>query len=480
MDRKYKNNLKIIKEYSKKGVEIIIRHDVDFDIEILEKMLEIEKNLNISSIVYFLPPELPNSPYTIEDISNLYQKYKDHGFKFGLHLNYGYFTGDFNKCIIMYNKTIELFKNNGIELNSHSAHGYELKYAGPMLYDNFILENDIDKQNLPTKSFHKVYQTSDYSDHIYDSGGKLISVVNGEILNYKIKKYPDFEGKCYSNNKEINYTVNKHSENLLTYTLNEVLKTSKKIWLLFHPEHYTILEDNNLYYNKFINLTIEDRDSINGYRRKIRDYEIMLRKIKEHIPIDIHAVFSIKRPIILSAIDMLYSILIKNYTKRCIVYDGGGGWGCLGLALIEIENVKYICNDLNEDLIQRGKDIYKKYFDYLPNFVLENFYNLDSKNITNNKNNVNIFTHLDYENGSPETGWFKVDYNKIYSFAKNFDYIVISICKENCKNINIMNPYTIIDEDTFENMFCKTHNIISKDKESDNWRIVYSFKKKIL
>ena len=108
---------------------------------------------------------------------------------------------------------------------------------------------------------------------------------------------------------------------------------------------------------------------------------------------------------------------------------------------------------------------------------MENFYNIDSKDILKDNNSVNIFTHLDYENGSPETGWFKVDYDKIYSFAKNFDYIVISICKQNCKHINLMNPYTIIDENTFEKMFCKTHKIIKKDTQCDNWRIVYSFKK---
>ena len=471
MDRNYKNNLEIIKKYSQKGVEIIIRHDVDFDIEILEKMLEIEKRLNISSIVYFLPPELPNSPYTMEDISNLYQKYKDYGFKFGLHLSYGYFTNDQNECIKMYNKTIELFKNNGIELDSHSAHGYELKYAGPMLYNNFILENDIDKQNFPTKSFHHKYQTSDSSDHIYDSCGKLISIVNKEVLNYKIKRYSDFEGT--------NYKVYKHSENLLTYTLDEVMKTSKKIWLLFHPVHWQMSEDNNLYYNKFINVTIEDKHLIEGYRRNVDDFELILHDIKKHVPFDIHSIFSIKRPQILSTINALYTIITKNYTKKCILYDAGGGWGCLGLMFMEMENVKYICNDLNEDLIQKGKDIYKKHFDYIPKFVLENFYNLDSKNMTNNKNNVTIFTHLDYENGSPETGWVEVDYNKIYSFAKNFDYIIISICKKKCKNINLENPYTIIDEDTFENMLCKTHDIVIKDKESDDYRIVYSFKKNI-
>jgi uncharacterized protein len=644
MNRNYNSILN--KFINIKDLDIIIRHDVDYSIDNLDEILSIEYNNNIISIIYFLPvfdKEIyKNSPYLIEDIIKIYNKYVDKGFKFGIHIDICDHVDNLNDAKKKYIYHLNTFKKFNINIDSCTAHGYDKSLTKLKNFNNWDIENYSDSQLDLPDSFKKKYNSYDNDNRIIDSCGKIQSVINNKILNvtnyslmlsiynnnnsiidkiigtgvdvnyistngltplmlavynnnsyildklisagadfnyistngltplmlavynnniniflrlvgsganvnyvmpnglnilglacqfqyeeiikliiinipikknincippiyiaklkdnkniidiihkfdnyyndneYNLfkKKYNDF--KININNFEINsiFDLNKkNSLNLFDITKKYIEKNNiKRIWMLFHPCHF-MNENNNILFTKKI--CCYDNSFFEKNIMNINYYELFLKKYKKKVNTEIHAVFSIKdRPIIVYSLNKIYEIIKDNFKHLNVLFDAGGGWGCLGSVFVDCDNIKYICNDLNSDLINLGKKIYNENYDNYLSYIIKNFYELNSDDYINNNHN-NIFIHLDYENGSPECGWFKIDYNKIYNFAKKFDYIVISICKQNCKEINLMNPYTIIKEEDFENIFCKTHNIIEKNIQCDNWRIVYTLKKKI-
>ena len=110
--RSYRNWMKCLK-----NKDIILRHDVDFDIQTVRDMMEIEREQGLHSVVYV---DVHSPSYSMDDIVRLYSDFKDDGFLFGLHINTAY---DYKpkKAWKHFLKDVEDLKGN-IEVDSCVAH----------------------------------------------------------------------------------------------------------------------------------------------------------------------------------------------------------------------------------------------------------------------------------------------------------------------------------------------------------------------
>lgn len=155
---------------------IIIRHDIDFDIEVCRRMMEIERERGLTSVVYV---DVHSPSYSMDDIRKLYEDFME--FDFGLHVNVAY---DYEKD----RANAEFVRDAAnlrevIPVGSCSGHYYDSTLIDIPEYNNVDVEREGDESGY-LMSFDSQYGPFDM--RFGDGGGKmLISIIDwlGSVKN---------------------------------------------------------------------------------------------------------------------------------------------------------------------------------------------------------------------------------------------------------------------------------------------------------
>ena len=189
-----------------RNIKLVIRHDLDYEIVNAWKMLEIERELGLASVVYF---DVHCKNYGEAEIVKLYQEFKSHGFLFGLHINIAYHYKGEAECLEIYDLDLQWLRALGIEPHSVVAHYYpESEIAKPEYHNGHI-------------ELH--------SHELYKSG-----------LHYYP---PSFHGAFLTRPPDPG-RVNRLSDGgnyihvPVEYFVGEYLKDHEQAWLSFHPIYY--------------------------------------------------------------------------------------------------------------------------------------------------------------------------------------------------------------------------------------------------
>lgn len=119
-----------------RDLKIVIRHDLDYEITNTWKMLEIERELGLTSVVYF---DVHCKNYGGPEIVGLYEEFGPSGFLFGLHINIAYHHQGESECLEVYDRDLRILRHLGIEPHSVVAHYYpESEIPKPRYHNGHI------------------------------------------------------------------------------------------------------------------------------------------------------------------------------------------------------------------------------------------------------------------------------------------------------------------------------------------------------
>jgi len=224
---------------------IILRHDVDYNLESAVEIAKAEKKAGFKSTFFLLPPGSYRSLYF--DYSRKFikkcKKIIGYGHDLGLHNNC--FTNHLNtnhdlKAILK--KPLDFLRKNGIEICGTSCHGDRLCYNAD--YYNYEIWKEFDSSKnemLNKRKFDKVslndlgllYEANflDYEFYLSDSGGKW----RGIVIDKKKPKY--FER-----------SLAKSKENIGVEAVSEFKKAESGVFqILTHPCWWDIVCLRNIF-----------------------------------------------------------------------------------------------------------------------------------------------------------------------------------------------------------------------------------------
>lgn len=233
--KKYKYNfisfLKFEKKKNRKNKSIILRHDVDIDLNLAEKFAQIENKLNIKSTFFVMTN---NNLYNLfsKNSKKIIKKILSYGHHIGLHHDISFYQNN-NSKIIKKNidKEIKFFND---------VYSYKIRYVSFHKPEKFLL-----KKRIMNKNF--------------------ISVYNKEFIFSKNIRYISDSGAFWKEE-----------------ALNKILKNNQKktIHLLIHPELWffsnkKILNDriSNIIDYKGLHLHLLAEEEINSKEKKIVIYK---------------------------------------------------------------------------------------------------------------------------------------------------------------------------------------------------------------
>lgn len=321
MTRKYSDWLQLLK---KSEATFVLRHDVDYDLHMARKLMEIERRLGLTSIVYVLP----NSPsYSINDIKKLYDDFKDDGFLFGMHIGHSYDNPDPEGAFNDYLNDLKIFKENGITIHSCVAHYWESRIVPVPKYSTTKIEERSDRENI-CPSFYKLYQG--YLK-LNDSAG----IIKPDSFVFNLNK-------------------------------------NQKYFLQTHPVYYRMEGDEAIFTKSMcdpkILATSELRDPSHQRIRKAQDF------IKDNKGITTFLASDFKKPQRnIKVLNWLDKLITNQHRELLKIVDIGGGVGMLGTYLTKYLNVKYTCVDIEQDFIDGGKEMYK-HLHLSPELICSNLY----------------------------------------------------------------------------------------------------------
>lgn len=201
------------KNYNKNHNKIILRHDVNFDLNKALNLAKIEKSINIKSTYFFL---LSNKNYNIFNHSNLkiIKKIESLGHKIGLHFDFDNYPNSTN------DETLTFLKNEikciNFLLNT------KIKYLSIHRPSMFFLKNFKNKKKIfgLVNTYYKGFTTGKFK-YLSDSNGSWregdpISFFNNNKikLSYQILTHPFWWNKYPKNQFEIlkDFLVDKENE----------------------------------------------------------------------------------------------------------------------------------------------------------------------------------------------------------------------------------------------------------------------------
>lgn len=319
-------------------LNLVIRHDIDFDIQMARKMLEIEHKHGLNSVIYV---DVRSPSYLMADIVALHKDFTPHGFKFGIHINVAYDHDGEDACWQAYLNDLQLLRENGIEPHSCVGHYYSERMAPIPQYDNVAVE-------LKSGQNHDVYATplpfiraclSGQHVRLGDGGGSIAQDVSTWIdsLNGKFDAY-----------------------------------------LSFHPVHFRSDGNGNVVYAKRLCIPKliteqEIEQAQDGVLSKLPPY------FSTHVRNKFYLSYTLR---------VLNDILNHEYRKLIRIVDAGCGFGLLGAYLMWRHNAKYIGIDLEQKFINVGHEFYRS-LGYAADLRVDDLYSTDIRG--------DVLVHLAYE-----------------------------------------------------------------------------------
>lgn len=362
--RSYKSWLKHCKEKN-----IVIRHDIDFDIKTAWRMLELERRFGLNSVVYV---DIHSPSYSMDDIKELYNEYRGDGFRFGLHINVAYDYKTPDEAWEQYLKDVKAMRIEGMNPHSVVGHFYDARIIPVPAYTNRDIEtNSTYQHDLPmsfkTACFHRVKPIV-----MHDSGGKLC---NGGYNFRSPMEYFDY------------------------------VKDGMPAYIQIHPVHYHATEE--VYWR--------DEDAI--YTQKLgglpvntQNIHIIQSQFKKRLTTYLHQWIE-GMGHLAKAQEIILRIAVDNYRKLITVVDAGCGTGLLGMYLTEANNLKYIGVDLEPEFINVGKDMFNA-LGYAPHLFVKDIF--DGKHIPGD-----IFVFLAAED-------CPVNYPTLYELCLNYKDVILT------------------------------------------------------
>lgn len=360
--RSYKKWLKYCKEKN-----IIIRHDIDFDIKTAWCMLELERRFGLNSVVYV---DIHSPSYSIDDIKELYNEYRGDGFGFGLHINVAY---DYppDEAWEQYLKDVGTMRKEGMNPHSIVGHFYDSRIVPVPEYTNRDIEtNSTYEPKLPmsfkTACFHKVKPTV-----MSDSGGKLFS---GHVLKSPMEYF-------------------------------DCIKDDMPAYIQTHPVHYHTTEEvfwrnqDAIYTKKLGGLPVNTQNIHiiqSKFQNRLTTYSQQWIENTAHL---------------LKAQEIIMRIAADRYRELITLVDAGCSIGLLGMYLTEPNNLKYIGADIEPKFIEVGKVMFNA-LGYAPHLIAKDIF--DGKHIPGD-----IFVFLAAED-------LPVDYHKLYELCLNYKDIILT------------------------------------------------------
>lgn len=318
MVRSYKGILKTIEP---KKDQIVLRHDIDFDIRTARRMLEIEREYDFWSIVYV---DVHSPSYSLKDIEKLYEAFCNDGFLFGIHINVAYRLRAPVSRFVQYKKDLATL-GNILDIHSCTGHFYSATVADSGSYNNVWLERISSNYGGPL-SFSDIFEVE--NGRCADSGGKIVCIED-RLITSDIDKW--------------------------------VARLQQHGYFLAHPIHYCIDGEDVMYIKKD---SLDETRTVNevleetGEKFNLSTY---LRHPLELIP---HQTEARK---------LLSQFFTKNYDKMYTVVDVACGIGLLGTSLLKFHNVKYIGVDMTERFIRAGKYLFNE-LGYAPQLIVSDFF----------------------------------------------------------------------------------------------------------
>lgn len=315
--RSYRNWMKLAK-----GKNILIRHDVDYDIVTLEKMLEIERHEGIQSVSYF---DIHSPSYSEEQIANVIGRFKDNGFLFGLHINTAYdYPAD--EAWEQYKKDVAYFKEKFRGCHSVVGHAYDSKVIKNPEYSNRDIEvASTDDPDMPD-NFKKAFYPDKPPYMMSDSGGGLSSmypVKDGRAFFYEMKPdYPSF--------------------------------------VLLHPVHWRIDGDDVMFVKR-----------LGGLPNTTQNIHVIQAKFRKRLTT--YCQTWIENTHLWQVYNIIEHIARDNYRQYLRMVDAGCAVGLLGMYAMGINNLKYIGFDIEQEFIEVGREMYDA-FGYSPDLRVNDLY----------------------------------------------------------------------------------------------------------
>lgn len=301
-------------------LKLVIRHDVDFDIHTARKMLEIEKDFNLSSVVYL---DVHSPSYDLSEILSLHKDFeKTHDF--GIHINVAYdHTGE-EECYQAFDDDLRMLRDANFFPHSCVAHYYNTSSLPVPEFHNGHVEawshnlNLLQQEYYP-QGFHRLHFNGVKTKNLTDGGASL---PEGGLEKFL-----------------------------------ESLGDTDKAYMSFHPVHF---ERNGIdvVYAKKIGGDIGPRKAQELISQLITPY---LKTPMSELPhlYEAHRIIAIRAR--------------QRYREMIRVIDAGCGIGLLGAYLVHYNNLKYTGFDLEPEFIHAGQ----VFFDlqgYCPKLYAANIY----------------------------------------------------------------------------------------------------------
>lgn len=396
--RSYKLWLKYCKEKN-----IVIRHDIDFDIKTAWRMLELERRFGLNSVVYV---DIHSPSYSMDDIKELYNEYRGDGFSFGLHINVAYDYKTPDEAWEQYLEDIKTMRKEGIYPHSVVGHFYDARIVPVPPYSNRDIEtNSTYQKDLPmsfkTAYFHRIKPIP-----MSDSGGKLCG-------GYNLKSPMEYF---------------------------DYIKKGMPAYILAHPVHYRATEevwwrDQDAIYTKKLGGLPVNTQNIHiiqsQFRKRLTTYSQQWIENTGHLA---------------KAQDIIMKIAVAKYRELITVVDAGCSIGLLGMYLTEPNNLKYIGADIEPEYIAVGKDMYNA-LGYAPHLIVKDIF--EGKHIPGD-----IFVFLAAED-------LPIKYPKLYELCLNYkDVILTTVTKERYgESKKRGKKYWYISERKFKEIFMVGFNL---------------------
>jgi|7_EtaG_2_1085326.scaffolds.fasta_scaffold07036_3 hypothetical protein len=224
-------------QMKKNKKSVVLRHDVDHDLDMAVNMAKIEGAAGLKSTYFLLPDHVSNKTgriyfdYTEKFLTKCYQ-IRDAGQDIALHNNFlttHIKTGQPLRAII--DKPLNFLRSNGIEILGTACHGDPLCYTKN--YYNYEVWTEFDPEateqrsrgeypSVPFSEFGFIYESyfSEYDYYVSDSGGSFRGADftgTSKKLFERAIKHPDINIGLEAINKFKLSTNNSHIIQILTH-----------------------------------------------------------------------------------------------------------------------------------------------------------------------------------------------------------------------------------------------------------------------
>lgn len=299
-------------------LNLIIRHDVDYDIKTCRRMLEIEREHGLTSVSYL---DVHSPSYTLKDAAQLHNDFARYGFKFGIHINVMYDYEDPKECCSVYHQDVIALRMAGIEVDSCATHYYSCSIIEPQV--GIDLEHISGKSpDLPDPFISKYFKGN--PSKLGDGGG----VIRRDVLKWIA-----------------------------------LLRDDQEAFLLTHPVHYAA-SGRDLYYTKRLG-----RSSL-PTREEIRlIHKSMKSELTPYLGMPINEQYHLFWTLQL----IEEELLAGRYRELVTIVDAGCGIGLLGAYLLGFHNVKYVGYDMEKKFVEQGRAFFHA-LGCTPDLRVANFY----------------------------------------------------------------------------------------------------------